>query len=399
MHLLWYVSIYDTIIEYFFGILFQDIAFDERVQEIAMAVYYILILALAGTGYLFTEKRKYPGAAAIYLVAAFCSLLFITSFRYAIGFDYFSYRDIYYRSAQLSFRDILQMYWYEPLFHLISRVFSMNGIPYQVFLTCINCFLLSAAMWFISHYSKIPWMGVYFYITLQFLAYDMNLLRQSMALCFFMFAYPYLKGRKIVPYTLLILAGGLIHNSLWFVYPLYILLPVKYTKKIAAAVTGAAVCGYIFFDPLFGGVQQFLPLKYASYQGSYYWNASGLAYVVPSFLYLVLMYLNRRHVSDVAIRCIYLNSAFYNFLISLFLTKHFILERFAVYPFVISLAAIPDILADHKEKAAEEGAFQPVRLEFLLFGALTFLFAAERGFHHVYPYISLLDKSSSVPVP
>ena len=166
-----------------------------------MAVYYVLILALAGAGYLFTERRKYPGAAAIYLAAAFCSLLFITSFRYAIGFDYFAYRDIYNNAASLSFRDILQMYWYEPLFHLLSRVFSMNGIPYQVFLTCINCFLLSAAMWFISHYSKIPWMGVYFYITLQFLAYNMNLLRQSMALCFFMFSYPYLKERKIVAYT------------------------------------------------------------------------------------------------------------------------------------------------------------------------------------------------------
>ncbi len=383
-----------------------------------MSVYYILILALAGAGYLFTEKRKYPSGTVIYLAAAFCSLLFITSFRYAIGFDYFAYRDIYDMTAQLTFRDILNMYWYEPLFHLISRVFSMNGIPYQVFLACISCFLLSAAVWFISHYSKIPWMGVYFYITLQFLAYDMNLLRQSMALCFFMFAYPYLKGRKIVPYTLLILAGGLIHNSLWFVYPLYVLLPLKYTKKTAAAVLGAAVCGYVFFDALFAVIQRFLPLKYASYQNSYYWNASGLAYVVPSFLYLVLIYMHRKRVTDILMRCIYLNSAFYNFLISLFLTKHFILERFAVYPFVISLAAIPDILAGYQETADEETedektagryltvicekkgrVFPSVRLQFLLFGAVSFLFAAERGFHHVYPYVSLLDKSVSAPIP
>lgn len=179
---------------------------------------------------------------------------------------------------------------------------------------------------------------------------------------------------------------------------------------------GAAVCGYIFFDPLFAVVQQFLPLKYTSYQTSYYWNASGLAYVIPSFLYLVLIYLHRKHVMDAATRCVYLNSAFYNFLISLFLTKHFILERFAVYPFVISLAAIPDILAGCKKTAAEKQAenasgnltgsrvkknwpFLSVRLQFLLYGALSFLFAAERGFHHVYPYVSLLNKSKSVPLP
>ena len=407
-----------------------------------MAVYYVVITALAGSGYLLTEKKKQSQkATAIYLAVAFGSLVLLASFRYAIGFDYFAYRDIYEMSAQMSFRDIFHTHWYEPLYHFICRIFAMNGIPYQVFLACISCFVLTAAMWFISHYSKIPWMGVYFYITLQFLAYDMNLIRQSMALCFFMFAYPYLIKRKIVPYTLLMLAGGFIHNSLWFVYPLYFLLLVKFTKKTAAAFMALAVSGYIWFDDLFQVIQPFLPLKYASYQGSYYWNASGMVYVVPSLLYLILTCLHQSSITCVSLRCIYLNSAFYNFLISLFLTRHFILERFAVYPFVISLAAIPDMINGYKEmagkedgaeertgkeNAAEEKAiienaeekiaikkvwnriaggikkcqtFQSARIQFLLFGALSFLFAAARGFHHVYPYISLLQKSSSVPIP
>lgn len=96
-------------------------------------------------------------------------------------------------------------------------------------------------------------------------------------------------------------------------------------------------------------------------------------------------------------------SAFYHFLISLFITKHFILERFAIYPFVVSLAAIADITSCYQKNAGSDSrqarAFHFVRLQFLVFGAAYFLFAAARGFHNVYPYISLLSKSSAVPIP
>ena len=122
-----------------------------------MAVYYVVITALAGSGYLLTEKKKQSQkATAIYLAVAFGSLVLLASFRYAIGFDYFAYRDIYEMSAQMSFRDIFHTHWYEPLYHFICRIFAMNGIPYQVFLACISCFVLAAAMWFISHCSFWP---------------------------------------------------------------------------------------------------------------------------------------------------------------------------------------------------------------------------------------------------
>lgn len=368
-----------------------------------MAVYYILISVLAGLGYIFTEKKQNAKAAATYLSVAFVCLVFIASFRYAIGFDYFSYRNIYQMTSGMSFSDILLCYRYEPLFYLSCKIFSMHGLPFTFFLTCINCFFIFSALWFIYRYCKIPWMGVYFFITLQFLAYDMNLLRQSTALCFFMFAYPYLKNRKLVPYTLIMLAGGLFHNSLWFVYPLYVLLPVKYSRKTALAVTGAAAAGYLMFDSVFENVVQYLPIKYVSYQYSYYWNASSFSYVILPLVYLVLIYLHRSMISDPMKRCIYLNSAFYHFLISLFITKHFILERFAIYPFVVSLAAIADITSCYQKNAGSDSrqarAFHFVRLQFLVFGAAYFLFAAARGFHNVYPYISLLSKSSAVPIP
>ena len=356
-----------------------------------MAIYFVTILGLTGFGYLTAEKKK-----KYYLAAVFVSFVFLTSFRYAIGFDYFSYRNIYQSVAEWSFRDILHFYWYEPLFFVTCKLFSLTGLSFPFFLTGIDLFLAFCAVWFIGRYSKMPWVSVYFYITLQFLAYNMNLIRQSIAICFFMFAYPFLKEKKIVPFAILIFTGGLFHNSLWFMAPFFFLLTVRFSWKTALALCASAFGAYVCFEPAFALIQPYLPNKYAAYPGSYFWYASGFEYVIPSFLYFALLCLFRGKLS-LSARSIYLNSALYNLLISLFLTKHFILERFAVYPFTFSLLAIPEILAAYqKEAALEERSVKKYKGAlslFLLFGMGYFLFAAAKGFHNVYPYVSLLKRA------
>ena len=98
-------------------------------------------------------------------------------------------------------------------------------------------------------------------------------------------------------------------------------------------------------------------------------------------------------------RSLYINSAIYNFIINLFITKHFILERFSVYPFAISLIAIPEIIYSYRRKGKKQTtSYYCVLILFILYGIAYFLFAAYKGFHNVYPYISLLDKSHSSPV-
>lgn len=369
-----------------------------------MAIYYFTILLLTGGGFLFTTmpyakvlKLSVQKSMTVYLAAVFCILTLLTSLRYAIGFDYFSYRTIYEMSADASFHDIYQYYGFEPLFFAVCKLSTLIGLPFQAFLTVINIFLLFTALWFVSRYSKLPWMSIYLYLTLQFLAYDMNLIRQAIAVSFFLLAYPYLKDRKIIPFSILLFIGGLFHNSLWFIYPLYFLLPIKISRRFAAILSALAAFGYLLFDTLFPLIQPFLPTKYAIYEQTYFWNSNAWEYILLPTIYCILIYLFRNRIDDPVKRSIFLNSAFYHFLISLFITKHFILERFAIYPFVFSLIAIPEIISsyhtenNHKKRIC-------VTLLFLLFGGAYFLFAAAKGYHNVYPYISLFEKSRSTPL-
>lgn len=360
-----------------------------------MAIYYITISALTGMGYLIEKKKKNNRQIILYLGTAFAVFTFIASFRYAIGFDYFSYRDLYDIMCSMSFLEILQNYWYEPLYFMLTKFFGMLGCSFPTFLIFINIFLIFVTMRFIYDHSRLPWLSIYLYITLQFLAYNMNLIRQSIGVAFFLLAYPHLKARKPAPYLLYTLIGGLFHNSLLLVFPLYFLLPKKYSWKIFLGLSLLTLFTYFSFDDLFVYMQPFLPLKYAEYTITYYWNSSTFIYVVPSVIYLILIYLFRSRIQDTLSRTIYLNSAFYNLLISVFITKHFILERFAIYPFVLSLIAIPDIAASSCS-SQQQNRFS--RIIFLLFGSAYFFFAVSKGFHNVYPYISLLDKIQSVPV-
>lgn len=366
-----------------------------------MAIYYITIAVLTSLGYYMAEKKKTHSQTRLYLAVVWISLVFLCSFRYAIGFDYFSYRDIYEMTASMPFSDVLRNYWYEPLFFVVCKCFSLCGMPFQLLITGVSFFLLFSTLWFISRYSKAPWLSVCLYITLQFLAYHMNLMRQSIALCFFLFAYPFLKSRRLIPYSVCIFIGGLFHNSLWFVYPLYFLLLLILSKKAAACLIFTALAGYLFFEPLFCLVRPLLPEKYAIYEQTYFWNSSTWEYILPSAAYCLLIYLFRSRICDHTDRAVYLNSALFQCLISLFITKHFILERFAIYPFAFSLIAIPDILASYQQNAADQTQklhYRQAAILFLAFSITYFLFASAKGFHHVYPYVSLLEKSRSSPV-
>lgn len=365
-----------------------------------MAVYYVTISMLTGAGYVLAQKKQSSKTTLCYLAAAFLSLTFLASFRYAIGFDYFSYREIYEMFATIPLKDIFHYLRMEPFYYAICRLFSLTGLPYPAFLLFINVFLMSVSMLFVYRHSKLPWVSVYLYLTLQFLAYNMNLIRQSIAVAFFMLAYPYLKGRKLLPYTSLIIVGGLFHNSLLFIYPFYFLLPWKHSRRFVGGLLALTCLGYIFFDPIFRMAAPALPLKYANYHGSYFWNSNGPEYAILPALYFLLVYYFRNRIDSPAQRAIYVNSALYQFLISLFITKHFILERFAIYPFTLSLLAIPEIINSYqikKKTGTNTMDYHRVLFLFLLFGAVWFCFAAAKGYHRVYPYVSLLDRSLSIP--
>ena len=81
------------------------------------------------------------------------------------------------------------------------------GLSYRQLLLVVNLLLTAIVVWFVRHFSPLPWLGLHLYLTLQFFAHSMNLFRQSIAATICLLAYPFLKRRKLLPFALIRAAG------------------------------------------------------------------------------------------------------------------------------------------------------------------------------------------------
>ena len=79
---------------------------------------------------------------------------------------------------------------------------------------------------------------------------------------------------------------------------------------------------------------------------------------------------------------------FYAFLIQIFITKHFILERLSIYVAFFSLTALPETV-----NAPCKPSQQARTVILMVVCFAYFLFAASQNFHGVYPYRGIWDKA------
>ncbi|MEA5012881.1 MAG: EpsG family protein [Angelakisella sp.] len=386
-----------------------------------MTVYYILLafVLLAGW-YVFEYKKSKQGAVAFMIITA-VALVAVATLRYSIGFDYFSYETIYNDIVKLPFGQAVSTDIYKsfPLYAALNWVIGAAGGNYTILLLLCNILMTGCVFWVIWRYSKLPWMSVFVYITLQFFAHTMNLFRQSIAMAIILLAYGALRERKPIPYFILILLAATIHISALVMLPVYFIINLEPNWKQYAVLGGGTLLFYIFSDTLFTLVTSTIFTQYASYKDSIYWKGSSAYYLVVPAIYFGIVLLFRKKLMEMDSRNkILINSAFYTFLLYFLMTRHFIFERLSIYVFPFAVLLIPEIIDSFKLETLPEPSkggklskeIRQARLEeknakfyrnwaigtvvFICF--IYFGFAVSRGYHKVYPYVSIFNKEAAV---
>lgn len=355
-----------------------------------MIIYYISLISLSLLGYCFCNLNNNIIGKKLYLFLTGCTFTIFITLRYAIGFDYFSYRSIFYKLKECNIFNISVEYPECPkeiLFIIMTKFISNITNNYNIFLFIIGIFINIITMIFIYKYSKIPWISIYLYITFHFLAYNMNLIRQSIAVLFVLISYPYLKNKKFIPYLFIILLGAGFHKSIICMIPLYFLLNYIKTLKQMTIIGTIVLVVYSTLDIFIDILEKVFNLSYIqAYKNSYYWRGNSIKYIIfPTIYFLIVLYFRKLLLNNKNSNLILVNSAFYNFLICIFITKHFILERFSIYMFIFSLILIPEIINISKHK-------KTIIFITILLGLGYFLFGVNEGFHKVYPYVSIFRK-------
>lgn len=385
-----------------------------------MMVYLLLIAFLIGGGWFLCDHLGGKKMEWTYLLISGAAFVVIATLRYSIGFDYFSYQTIFEDIAALpGWKEVLEYGASYPLFAILNRLVAMVGGSYHILLLVCNLIMTALVLWVVYRWSCNKWLSLLLYVTMQFFPHSMNLLRQSMA-AFILFAgYGLLRRKKFIPYLLLVLVAAGFHTSALVMIPCYFLLNLPFNWYLVGAYAAATLIGYVAYQPLIEFVTTYIFPQYAMYLDSIYATANGLSYVVVPAIYFlcVALFANRLLKRDPR-SSILIYSSLFTFILYIFITRMFILERLSVYFFPLIMLVVPEMvdtfqvdslnqeeLSKKDKHTARKQMAQVKEQKFyrnwalvtaVLLSLLYFSFAYVRGFHKAYPYISIFEKEKAV---
>lgn len=236
---------------------------------------------------------------SIILLLSIAMPVFISTFRYGVGIDFFSYRDVYrYIINQCtSIRAILAFYQ-EPLYVVL------NLIAHVIFDDYIGVLLLSSLLFMffsfrgiIQFEEKLSIPLAYFIFLIVLFSPSFNGVRQFIAVAIFFNSYKYIYNRNFKKYILLVVFASLFHKSALFLIPLYFVWSDKGNKP---RIYYFLLVLFIFMTPLLPPVISKLFLKFGIYNHYFELNKAGtygfLLYILP--ILVVFLVLKHFHLKN-----------------------------------------------------------------------------------------------------
>ena len=155
-----------------------------------------------------------------YLILPISIYSIIVGLRYEVGTDWFQYRS-YFELAVQGYS--LQL---EPCYTFINYIVASITSSYQVFFILVALLQILLIYKSFRHlYFLLP-LAIYFFFCGPFFS-TLNLLRQSISFCIFLFSIPYIINRQPLKYFLMITIAFGFHSSSVILFPLYLLNKVN----------------------------------------------------------------------------------------------------------------------------------------------------------------------------
>lgn len=222
-------------------------------------------------------------------VLDFFVLVSLAGFRYKLGGDTFNYmRDFEDFSTldQMRFEDFFGLK-YAPLwvlfFSLIKTVFNDF-----VFFQLIHAIVINGVVfWFVNKYCKYRFLAMLFYFFYFYFYFNTEILRESLAIAFFLIAVPAYINEKWVRYYLLIFVSFLFHYSALILLLFPLIRNVKFNFRMMLIVGMVLYFApkfiLVFFPPFIKAYYE----EYVVYQA----NIGGYVYATICFIIFPLLLL------------------------------------------------------------------------------------------------------------
>ena len=352
---------------------FTKIRYNKKIKkkgrECVLSIYFGMAAFLCAGSLLWKQTSPLQGEFLeknqkqlqnLFLMTAALIFIFVATFRYGIGYDYFNYENLYEQLGPLSIQQLItdhvgrEFIGYSIFTHLCWEL----GLSYRMLLFVVNIILTAIVFWFFKRYSPLPWLGAYLYLTLQFFAHSMNLFRQSIAATICLLAFPFLKKRKLILFVLVVLLASAFHISALFLLPFYWILNWKVDGRIYSVIAAISLPIYLFSTQAAQFLTHYLFQNYAGYIGSHYWAGLGKRYVIfPAIYFAAVWFFRKRLLNQDEKNRILINSSFYVLILYVFSTHHMILERFSIYLFMYAMVLLPKLVCTFCQTSEVEKAW------------------------------------------
>lgn len=190
-------------------------------------VYYLLVLLLSIFSLLEQFKPDKTDISILKYIA-FILILFIGGLRFEVGADWFAYEKLF--NSINSFEDVFSVRE-EKLFMFF--LFGCKAIvkSYSFFVFALFGFTFYLKYKIFDKYSTDLYLSFIIYIYTLFLIYDLNGIRQGMAMTIVLTSIPAILNKRKYLFIILITAACMCHTSAIVFFPFYWLSKIKVSHK------------------------------------------------------------------------------------------------------------------------------------------------------------------------
>ncbi len=283
---------------------------------------------------------------SLFLISALRSIYFTTDVQLYVN----KYISISYINLYELWINFITNTGKDPFFYVFSKVISLLGASYRVWLAIIAGFFCYSISKFIYKYSEEAYISVIALVSLGYFYFSLSGLRQTLALSIILFSYKYLIERRLIPFIIVIIFGSLFHFSAIVFLIAYPLSRMKIGWKQVVGVLAALVAAYLFRPQIIG----LLSNLNMNDQYTYYLE-HGTTLTISGFLIQLFIYLFCLYFKNDILKCDNKNLTLYNLLFlglvfQAFATVIAEFFRISMYFSIFSIVLIPKAIVAEKDK-------------------------------------------------
>ena len=260
------------------------------------------------------------------------------------------YDSLVYKDFSIVLNDFLSGNGKDPFFYFFSKVISLTGANYQVWIAILSGIFVFSVSRIIAKESPYPFISFISLLSLGYFYFSLSGLRQTMALSFVILSYPFLKERRLRPFLLTIVIGSLFHSSALIFLLSYPVVKMKIGYKYAIFI-GAALSASLLFRDF---IRQLVGiLGWTDTLADYAFREVGLSYsgfiIQLTVFIFCLLYKNKVLAKDQANLALY-NLLFLGLIFQTFASTIAEFFRISMYFSVFSVILIPKAISSENDK-------------------------------------------------